>query len=247
MSRSTIIERAKNKLEQNHAYQARRMLLEYGYLRAEDPEARAAFLELFPPGKLLREKLDGELSQLRDPDPSKRKTAATQIARAASRVISNEREQWLGDPRTTEVLIAALDREQEPKVKKELLGALSMVIMRYFPDPRALHHLAPFLADRAADVRAYAARGVAHIPRSEKWELLLPLLKDPAALVRHHAASSVGAGNPSWQVFEYPWIDPKMTAPTRKNWHQALTEAGRREKKADLKRFMDNKISRLEQ
>jgi HEAT repeat protein len=166
--------------------EARRLLLQEGFMSGAEPAARDAFYRLFPPSPALLAYLEGSVRQLGAPGADVRRKAARAIRVDAMKGYSVRKEEWLGDPRTTAPLIEAL-KDPDPAVVEEGVGALAEIVARYFADQRALSALMGLLAHQRRNVRFFAVRSLGHLYGEERWTAVLPLLADRVADVRGEA------------------------------------------------------------
>ncbi len=190
MAKANAVTKAEQLVAQERLAEAREMLLDAGYVARLDPEAQAAYEKLIPAGETLKKHLAGAFDQLRASGAPARLKAAKWLSREALKAYSRDRKEWMGDPRATGPLIAALDDEDQ-KVVAEAATALAMIIVRYFRDLRAFPALARLLQNPQKEVRLFAARAIGYLGHKDRWTALLPLLQDGVAKVRNEICLAV--------------------------------------------------------
>ncbi len=187
--RKTLSE-AERLIERGETSKARDLLLKRGFVEQVEPEIAGEFARLIPFPRASVAVLEGPLTDLKSADAGRRREAARWLHRESLREISNTKAEWLADPRTTALLIDSLS-DPDPGVVKEASGALAFVLRRYFPDLRAFSPMRALLANSDAQVRFHATVGVGSLRNPERWNCLIAMANDRAALVRKEFCLSV--------------------------------------------------------
>lgn len=182
MTAHAVIARAKKLLAKGQIEKAQDLLLDAGYNQL-DSEVQQAYVSLFPPSNELTELLAGSLKDLTAADLSVRLKASRWIEDQARDFPTADRGAWLKDPRTVELLLAALD-DPDKRIVENAASALKNICFRYYPDRRAYPAFLRMLGSSSATMRYYAVEGVATLGGNEGIDHILPLLNDRAAKVR---------------------------------------------------------------
>lgn len=190
MKSKEVILKAKKLIGDNKLEKARELLLEEGFVSELDETVQKAFETLMPPGELLKDKMNGVLRLLKDPDRRLRYKSADSVRRDSLKEWSVHLKEWLADPRTTGSLIESL-KDEDSKVAEAAAAALSGIIRGYFPDMRAFAPLINALKSSRKNMRLYAVLGIGSIRHKDRWEVLVTALKDSATEVRRAACMSV--------------------------------------------------------
>lgn len=161
--------------------EARNELLQQGFVRGNSRRVRSAFFDLFPATRELSRELESSLGDLREGEAPARKKAAKYIEAQSRKSKTVPLEMWLKDPRTVEVLVAAVDDSDEEVVINVAL-ALGNIASRYqFPAPEAFDALETMYADAPATTKIVLAIAIAPFPNQAKWTLLVDALRGGAS------------------------------------------------------------------
>lgn len=212
MAHNTI-QRARALVSAGEREAAKELLLREGFIEADEPQVQRAYGDLIPPGERLAEKLRGVLANLSAPEPKVRAAAAEALAREVFKEFSTHLKEWLADPRTTDLLLAAL-ADPDPKVAEKVAGVLSVIVSRYFPDRRVFEPMRALLQSRRMQTRLYAVFALQHLAHGDQWRVLVPTFADPAKGVRHAACRAV--------VFDL--VPGELSKPTREDLARALRD-----------------------
>lgn len=176
MKAALVIQKAEKLLEQGHQTDAKDLLLNEGFVKRLNPDIQKAYLTLIPESEeLLREKKTS-LEELFSPNVNKRIKASSYIFKEGRREFAHSRA-WLGDPRTIDLLFAAL-QDKEPKVIENITGALWMISHggRYNRDLRIYNKLLELVASDHNETVRNAALGLQNYALTSKYQVLLTVL-----------------------------------------------------------------------
>jgi HEAT repeat protein len=183
MDSAKAIAEAKRLLKKGELETARELLLAAGFVDRLDPDAQLAYERLVPAPASLTQQLSGILDDLGSKQPRVRERAARKLSAVARKEFSLHTKEWLGDPRATGRVFAALD-DADDRVVQHAVVAAAMTIIRYLRDLRAFEPLARLLDHPKPEVRFWAVRGAARLRHKERWKVLLPMLSDDSSKVR---------------------------------------------------------------
>jgi HEAT repeat protein len=184
-----VVARAKQLVASKKIDEARKLLLDEGFVQRSDRAVQAAYLELIPPADAKPE-LNEPLRRLASSDPDVRYKAIQAISREMFQESSIPRQAWASDPRVTTVLIDALE-DEDKRVVEEAAGVLAVIVGRYFADLRAFEPLVPLLESGRKQTRVNAVAAIGKLSHQDRWRVLLPMFKDKAAEVRRSAVRQV--------------------------------------------------------
>lgn len=190
MAKTDVVARARKLISEGEDDDARELLVEAGFTKGEDSRARREYELRFPPGTVLKKHLVGALKQLNSKDRAARKRAIDFVRREAMKEETIERAEWLSDPKTTQVLIAAL-ADRDPEFVEAVAEALGFILERYLPDLRAFDPLSRLLDSPRQQTRLHAAYGIGFLNHKDRWRVLVPLLKDESRRIRETAAGAI--------------------------------------------------------
>lgn len=185
-------DRASELLKAERPHEAREVLLMAGYIEGDDDRARAMFLSHFPPEGVLAEMLNTVYREIQSPSAATRLRAMRQLRNEMARQSPRGRHRWMRDPRASGPITAALD-DDDPKVVRDAMHALTHLSRRYFPDLRAREPLRKKVMAKDSTVRVRAGEALAYLRDEVALEYLVPLLLDKVEDVRHRAYKAVGA------------------------------------------------------
>ena len=136
-----------------HDEECRELLLHYGYFETLDPRVQDLFTSCFLPSAILEKELSGSLKDLISKNAANRLEAAKYLSSRARGNWTLDNKNWLADPRTIDVLIAALD-DTDTKVLRFVVNSLGNVSQRYnYPDLRIKNAMLPLFEDSGDDIR----------------------------------------------------------------------------------------------
>jgi hypothetical protein len=178
MNALKIIKEAELLIENGQEREAKIFLLKEGFEKKLDERIQRAYYKIISESKQLIKEKDSSLKDLFSKDDIIRIKAAKYIFNKARKEFSWEIGEWLGDPRTIDILFLALEDPNE-KVVAEITGALWMISNkgRYFTDLRIYPKLIELLNYSSIDVVFYAALGLCNFSIDSKWHSLMDKLE----------------------------------------------------------------------
>jgi HEAT repeat protein len=184
-----VIAQARQLLSSKKAGEAKKLLLDQGFVQESDPATQSAYLELIPPTNAKPE-LKEPLRRLSSSDRDVRYKAIQVISREMFKESSIERQEWASDPRTTAVLIGLL-QDEDKRVVEEVSGILAVILGKYFADLRAFEPLVRLLASGRKQTRVNAVVAIGRLLHPDRWRVLQTMLRDKATEVRRAAVRQV--------------------------------------------------------
>jgi hypothetical protein len=189
-SKNIWIAKAHDLLDAGGQDEARKLLLEGGFVDQLDPEVQAAFRALIPTPSAVKKALAGLLAPLSDEQPEARRDAIKAVAKEVSRAWHKDVAAWASDPRALDPILP-LATSSDPKTTQFAASAMVRIFERYLADRRIPLALIPALRARSPEARAFAVTGVLLGGEVERWSSVTPLLHDGSALVRAEALRAV--------------------------------------------------------
>jgi HEAT repeat protein len=185
-----LIRKAKALADAGKEAEGRDLLLVAGYEAGDEKAIQEAYPALFPVPTGL-EKNDAKVKAFADKDAKKRADAGKWLSREARLAYSLNKKTWMRDPRLTDAVMEALANEGDPKARNEIAAGLAFLLYRYFPDQRAFAILSSLAGDKNKQIRYSVAVGIGHLRHPARYDVLLPMLGDKVAQVRHEVCLSV--------------------------------------------------------
>jgi HEAT repeat protein len=185
-----LIDKAKALVKAGKEEDGRDLLLASGYEAGDEKAIQKAYPALFSvPAEL--KKNEAKIKSFADKDAKKRIDAGKWLSKEARLSYSLKKKIWMRDPRLTDAVMDALAKEDDPTARKEVAAGLAFLLYRYFPDQRAFGILSGLARDKDKQIRYSVAVGIGHLRHPARYDVLLPMLEDKAAQVRHEACLSV--------------------------------------------------------
>jgi hypothetical protein len=129
------------------------------------------------------------------------KIIAARKINAEARTKTHDSHHYLYHPRTTQVLIDALEKESSSKVYLEILWALVFICNRHLPDIRVQKYFLAALDSKKADMRWLGVMGLENLYKAPMSRIEV-LAQDRSRKVREVAESLMKRGEvrefPSW-------------------------------------------------
>jgi hypothetical protein len=214
---------AKALLASKDADAAAKLLLEEGFIKRSQPEIQAAYLDLIPPGKTLREMLSSVYRGLDDPKVAVRRKVSMQLARELSRTAVRDNVRWMRDPRAVDPLIDAME-DSDSVVRERVLGALMRLVNRFFPDQRTAPIFIRYLNDEKQSNRFNAISGIGCLRQESLLEHLVRPLAEGTDEDRAQVAAQLwGLSFETW--YHMHQLPIEWSEPGRQFWRKKMLEA----------------------
>jgi hypothetical protein len=185
-----LIDKAKALAKAGKDEEGRDLLLASGYEAGDEKAIQKAYPTLFPvPAEL--QKNEAKIKGLADKDAKKRADAGKWLSKEARLSYSLNKKIWMRDPRLSDAVMDALAKEDDPKARNPIAEGLAFLLYRYFPDQRAFGVLSGLAGDKDKQIRYSVAVGIGHLRHPARYDVLLPMLEDKVAQVRHEVCLSV--------------------------------------------------------
>lgn len=202
---------------------AAKLLLEEGFIKRSEPAIQAAYRELIPPGKTLREMLSSIYEGLDDSKVAVRRKVSMQIAREFSRTTVRDNVRWMRDPRAVDPLIEAME-DRDAVVRERALGALMRLVNRFYPDQRTAPIFIEYLKDEKQLNRFNAISGIGCLRQQSLLEHLVQPLEQGTDEDRAQVAAQIwGLSFETW--YHMHQLPMEWSESGRRFWRKKMLEA----------------------
>ncbi|CAA6810613.1 MAG: Unknown protein [uncultured Sulfurovum sp.] len=169
-------------LDRASPYRTRRLFYEHTYLKSISSEHDKLFNEIFYVPKELKHELEHSLKEIKSKDDAIRIKSARYFQRQSYDTTAMCVEIWLAHPLTVELIIKALEKEENKKIIPYLIMALGMIAFRYqFKDLRIYEAVKPFFYDKkrtSKEIKIRLMSTLCNFENPEKWEYVYEVLKN---------------------------------------------------------------------